>query len=305
MSIEENGSQPGQARNLPTKSATATPWTATPGTTQTAGPRLAEPDAVAPAPAHTGQQDLAEEARRGRRQWQHQAKIVAAEYWLKIRVPHPDGGEATVAQILQHEAEQRDQIDDETGRGSRRHHRLARWMRRIPKFVLFFDFCLLLYFFGGVTDVDWASPLSANLAFATALDAMVTVLSYGFLAFTGHRMRSHKNHAGTVHLDELDGLTKAAFGTALAVIGVLAALMFIRMHTEVVYALGPQAGVTALVIPLAVAVVSAVANYLVVAVHALDGSDQVARLDKLSRAARRPAGKAHRLREQAAQQANR
>ena len=44
---------------------------------------------------------------------------------------------------------------------------------------------------------------------------------------------------------------------------------------------------TALVIPLAVAVVSAIANYLVVLIHALDGSDEVARLDKLAAATRR------------------
>jgi hypothetical protein len=56
--------------------------------------------------------------------------------------------------------------------------------------VLFFDFILLLYFFAGITDVDWQSPLSVNLAFATVLAAMVTVLTYGFLSFTGHRMRS-------------------------------------------------------------------------------------------------------------------
>ena len=83
-----------------------------------------------------------------------------------------------------------------------------------------------------------------NLAFAIALAAMVTVLAYGFLAFTGHRMRSYKNHAGTVHLDELDGFTKAAFGTALTVITVLAALMYLRIHSEVIDALGSQAGVT-------------------------------------------------------------
>jgi hypothetical protein len=295
VSITENGNQPGPARNLP----------ATSGTAQATGPQPAGPDAMAPVPVYAGTQDLADDARRRRWQRQHRAQSIAAEYWLKTRVAHPDGGERAVEEILADEAEQRGQIEDETSRGSRKHQRLARWMRAIPKAVLVFDFCLLLYFFAGITDVNWASPLSVNLAFAAALDAMVTVLSYGFLAFTGHRMRSHKNHTGTVHLDELDGFTKAAFGIALAVITVIATLMFIRMHTEVVYALGPRAGVTALVIPLAVAVVSAVANYLVVAIHALDGSDQVARLDKLSAATRRPAGKAHRLRQRAARQANR
>ena len=125
----------------------------------------------------------------------------------------------------QHQADeevQRQQINHETAMGSLKHRRLPPWQRWIPKFVLFFDFALLLYFFAGITNVDWQSPLSMNLAFAAALAAMVTVLSYGFLAFTGHRWRSHKNHDGTPHFDELDGLTKAASVAAIAVIAVLA-----------------------------------------------------------------------------------
>ena len=197
------------------------------------------------------------------------------------------------------------QINRETALGSLKHRRLPRWQHWIPKLVLFFDFILLLYFFAGITDVDWQSPLSMNLAFATALAAMVTVLSYGFLSFTGHRMRSHKNHAGTVHLDELDGFTKAAFGIAMTIIAVLAALMYLRIRGEVIDALGLQAGETTLVIPLAVAVVSAVSNYLVVLIHAFDGSDEAQRLDRLASAARRLARKAHRLRRRGAQQAHR
>jgi hypothetical protein len=220
-------------------------------------------------------------------------------------VKHPDGGQRTVADTQADAEEQRQQITDENAMGSRKHHRLSRWLRWIPKFVLFFDFALLLYFFSGITNVDWQSALSVSLAFAVALAGMVTVLAYGFLAFTGHRMRSRKNHAGTVHLDELDGLTRAAFGAAVTVIIVLALLMYLRIHSEVIDALGPGSGVTTLLIPLTVAVVSAVANYLVVLIHALDGSDEVARLDRLAAATRRLARKAHRLRKRAVQQAHR
>ena len=172
-------------------------------------------------------------------------ELAEAEYWMQMRVKHPDGGERTVAETQADEEEQRRQINRETALGSLKHHRLPRWQHWIPKFVLFFDFILLLYFFAGITNVNWQSPLSVNMAFATVLAAMVTVLTYGFLAFTGHRMRSHKNHAGTVHLDELDGFTQAAFGTAMTVITVLAALMYLRIRSEVIDALGPQAGVTA------------------------------------------------------------
>lgn len=231
--------------------------------------------------------------------------LTEAEHWMQMRVKHPDGGERTAAETQADEEQQRRQINRETAMGSLKHRRLPRWQHWIPKFVLFFDFVLLLYFFAGITNMNWQNPVSMNTAFATALAGMVTVLAYGFLAFTGHRMRSYKDHAGTVHLNEVDDFTKAAFGTALAVIMVLAALMFLRIRSEVINSLGSQAGVTALVIPLAVAVVSAVANYLVVLIHAFDGSDEVHRLNKLATATRRLARKAHRLRRRAAEQAYR
>jgi hypothetical protein len=295
VNAKEYGAQQVTTENLP-----ATPETGLPPAVQPPWP-----DTQAPAPDSSGQPDLADHDRRVR--WERRARglIVEADHRMQARVRHPDGGERTVAATLADEVEQRQQISHQAGMGSRKHRRLPRWQRWIPKFVLFFDFVLLLYFFAGITNVDWQSPMSMNLAFAVALAAMVTVLAYGFLAFTGHRMRTHKNHAGTVHLDELDGLTKAAFGTAMVVITVLAALMYLRIHSEVIDALGPQAGATTLVIPLAVAVVSAVANYLVVLIHALDGSDEVARLDKLAAATRRPARKAHQLRRRAARQAHR
>jgi hypothetical protein len=292
VNVEGNGhSKP--AHNLP----------ATPEPGPPARPRQPMPDARAPAPGGTGQPDLAAHDRRRRGERRMRRHLADADHWMQTRVKHPDGGERTVADTLADETEQRKQINRQAVMGSRKHRRLPRWQRWIPKFVLFFDFVLLLYFFAGITNVDWQSPLSTSLAFATALAAMVTVLAYGFLAFTGHRMRSYKDHAGSVHVDALDGFTKGAFGTAMTVITVIAALMFFRIRSEVTDALGPQAGVTALVIPLAVAVVSAVANNLVVLIHAHDGSDEVARMDKLAAAARRPARKAHRLRRRAAQQA--
>ncbi len=215
------------------------------------------------------------------------------------RVRHPDGGQRPVAEVQRDEAAARHQIEDETARGSRKHQRLPRWIGRIPVLVLLVDFCLLLYFFSGITDVDWASPLGANLAFAVLLAAMVTVLSYGFLAFAGHRLRGYKDHSGAVAFGELDALTRAACWASVAGIAMLATLMFIRMQAEVLGALGPQAWITALVIALALAVVSALANLLVVAVHALDGSHEVARLNALSAALAGPLGKAHEMAEQA------
>jgi hypothetical protein len=294
MTPESNGSS-SPARNFP-----ATPEPGLPPTSLRPGPGIHIPPPDAP-----GQPGLADDDRR--RHWDTRMNrlLAAADHWMLTRVKHPDGGERTVTETRADEDEQRQQVSREAAMGSRKHCRLPRWQGWIPKFVLFFDFALLLYFFAGITNVDWQSALSVNLAFAITLAGMVTLLAYGFLSFTGHRMRSYKNHAGTVHLDELDGFTKAAFGTAMTVITVLAALMYLRIHSEVIDALGSRAGVTALGIPLAVAVVSAVANFLVVLIHTLDGSDEVARLDELAAATRRPSRKAHRLRRRAAQQAHR
>ncbi len=247
------------------------------------------------------QRRLDRTARRIDRQRARQASLlVRARHRQHDLARHPDGGQETVADLQRYQAAQRAQIDDEKARGSRKHQRLPRWIGHIPKLVLALDFALLLYFFAGITDVDWASPLSADLAFAVLLAAMVTLLAYGFLAFAGYRLRGYKDHSGAIVFGDLDGLTRAACAAAAMGLAVIAALMFIRMRTEVLYALGPQGWVTALMIALVLAVVSLLANFLVVAIHALDGSDEVARLEVLSAATSGPLSKAHRMQEKAA-----
>ena len=63
---------------------------------------------------------------------------------MQSRVRYPDGGKRTVAGTLTDEKEQRQEISRQTKMGSRKHRRLPRWQRWIPRFVLFFDFSLLL-----------------------------------------------------------------------------------------------------------------------------------------------------------------
>ena len=236
--------------------------------------------------------------------WQP-APDARTDHHMQARVKHPEGGERTVADTLADEKAQRQKITREKDMGSHKHDRLPRWLRWIPKLVMLFGFILLLYFFAGSTNVDWHSPVSMNLAFAGALAAMVTVLSQAFLAFTGYRLRSYKNSDGSPDRDEQDGLTKAASVAALAVIAVLAVLMYFGVRSELAHALGGQAGETTFVIPLSVAVVSAVANCLVVLIHTFDGSDETTRLDMLAAATHRPTRKAHQLRRRSAQQTRR
>jgi hypothetical protein len=230
-----------------------------------------------------------------------QARLrTRARHRAADHVWHPDGGRDTAERLESASAILRDQISEENANGSRKHQRLPGWLKHVPKLVLLVDFILLVYFFSGVTNVDWASPMSVSLGFAALLGVMVTTLSFGFLAFTGYRLRSYKDHAGAIAHRELDGLTRAACGAAACGAIVIAVLMFVRMRAETLDALGTAGWVTADVIALVLAVVSLLANFLVLLIHALDGSDEVAKLDAIWATARRPLGKAHRMRERAA-----
>ena len=293
-----NGSQLTSNSDLPVRQPPSS------GPLESTAPGSTTPSATPMVVSYPEPSNLADDTLRERSERQSREMLIRAGSLLKQRVSHPDGGDSTVEEIQLQEKTQRAEIDRETAGGSRKHRRFLRWIQSIPKYVLGFDFGLLLYFFAGITNVDWGSPLSLALAFAIVLAAMVTLLSYGFLTFTGHRLRSHKNHAGTIHREDVDGVTSAAFVISIVLIAVLAALMFLRIRTEVLYALGAQALITALVIAVAVAVVNAVANFLVIAVHALDGSDHTARLDRLSAVIRKPLAEVRQLHEQAAKQAN-
>lgn len=214
-------------------------------------------------------------------------------------VSHPDGGIRTVTGTAADQDEQRAVIAADIQGGSRRHRRLPSALRRVPVLVFAADALLLLYFFSGVTNVDWSSPLSAALVFAALLALMVTGISFAFFRFAGDRLLQYKDDAGTVPLRGLDGLTALSAVLALIALTALAAMMFARMHAEVTDALGPGSGTTATVIAATLSVISILASTLVVAVHALDGSTEADRLDDLGKAIAAPLARARRQLEHA------
>lgn len=143
---------------------------------------------------HCGRRNGPLPARRG-----HRADLRSARARDRIGYLARAGGrQQAMADLRWYQAAQQIQIEDEMARGSRRHHRLPRWISRIPQLILLADFSLLLYFFSGVTNVNWNSPRSASLAFAVSLAVMVTILSYGFFAFTARRPRSFKDHSRAI-----------------------------------------------------------------------------------------------------------
>ena len=163
------------------------------------------------------QRRLDRKVRKAERLRAKQAQLrVRADHRAGDRVRHPDGGHETAEQLERAGADLRGRIAAELADGSRKHGRLPRWISHIPQLVLVVDFSLLLYFFAGITNVDWGSPISASLGFAILLGVMVTTLSYGFLSFTGYRLRTYKDHSGAIVRRDLDGLTKAACGAAAA-----------------------------------------------------------------------------------------
>jgi hypothetical protein len=166
--------------------------------------------------------------------------------------------------------------------------------------VLVFDFLLLLYFLSGITNVNWSAPVSPELAFAAGLAAMITVVSYGCFAFAGHRLRMHKDHSGTIPPADLDWLTRVIVAVCVAGVIVLGLLMFARMRSEVLVALGNSADATAITVAAALATVSILANIMVISVHALDGSEETDRLDVLGAAVSRPLARSERMRRRAA-----
>ena len=55
-----------------------------------------------------------------------------------------------------------------------------------------------------MTNVNWASPLSAALVFAVLLAAMVTGITFAFFRFTGDRLQQYKDDTGVIPLRGLD-----------------------------------------------------------------------------------------------------
>jgi hypothetical protein len=224
---------------------------------------------------------------------------IRAEYHDGELVPHPDGGVRTVAGTVGDQDTLREQIAADIDDGSRRHRRLPAALRRVPSLILMADMLLLLYFFGGITNVDWGRPVSFAGLFAVLLAGMVTGISYAFFHFTGDRLQQYKDDTGSIPLRGLDMATNISMGLASGAMIILAALMFVRMRTEVSQTLGSHSGTTAFILGLTLALVSVLANTLVIAVHALDGSPEADRLDALGQAVAPALQAQHHLREQA------
>ena len=165
-------------------------------------------------------------------------------------------------------------ISADVAAGVTKHRPLSWWVRQVPKVVAVIDGVVLYTFTAEILNVPVEEPLASPvLALAAAfLAVLASGASYIWLALTGSRMRNFRDDLGDVLWRLLGRSTWLMIAVSLVLVGALSLLMYERIAADVAYS-GQDAGLSG-PLAFAFALVSAVANLSVVAVHALDGSMQ-------------------------------
>lgn len=176
-------------------------------------------------------------------------------------------------------------IETDWEMGSRKHNRLPCWLRHIAKMALLFDWCLLAYYFEGMARATLRGP-AWSIACGALLATIVAATAFSYLVSTGRRLRTYKNHDGTVSVREADALTQILLITAVAGLAILGTIAFFFTRSQMVYLLGPPLDLASLITALASSVLVFSGNCLIIGIYAKDGSNELHRLNKLSRAAR-------------------
>jgi hypothetical protein len=176
-------------------------------------------------------------------------------------------------------------IVTETAAGSLRHRRLPWLLRRVPAAVAVADLVVLCSYTAEVFDVDPEHPASLPGLIALVFAVLACGTSYAWLSLTGHRLRSFRDRRGEICWSVLGATTWVTLALTVVLLAVLGALMAVRVHEEIL--LFDPTSASATPVAAVFAVLGVVANCSVVAVHALDGSDQTHRLAELRRLARR------------------
>jgi hypothetical protein len=167
-------------------------------------------------------------------------------------------------------------LTEEIAAGATVHRRLPRAARLLPPVIALMDGVVLFSFCADVFNVDSAHPVGVPALAAVMLALLGSGVAYVWLGITGLRIRSYRSGLGEVAWAAMRSLTRILLAIALILTVALAVLMYVRVTAEV--ADSGLATSTAVVVGTVFALLSAVANLAVVAVHALDGSDLAAEL---------------------------
>lgn len=167
-----------------------------------------------------------------------------------------------------------ERISEDVARGATRHRRLAWLTRQIPRLVALIDGAVLFTFCAVIFNVDMSHPQiqPARTLAALMLAVLATGVAYTWLGLTGGRLKTFRGELGEVSWRLVGRTTWVMVAISIALIGALSLLMFDRVATALrdTGDLGLMAVATML--GTVFAVISAIANLCVIAVHALDGS---------------------------------
>lgn len=167
-------------------------------------------------------------------------------------------------------------VAEEVAAGASVHRRLPFAARAVPPVVAVMDGVVLFSFCADVFNVDVAAPFSVAALASVMLALLGSGVAYVWLSLTGLRVRSYRSGLGEVEWRAMRATTWCLLAVSLAVTAALSALMYLRVSSEVADSwLGTD---RAALIGALFALLSAVANVTVLAVHALDGSDVAAEL---------------------------
>jgi len=182
--------------------------------------------------------------------------------------------------------------------GATVHRRLPWAVRQVPWVVALLDGVVLLSFCADIFNAALLDPASTPIESLVSL--LLAVLGSGiaftWLAVTGLRLRVFRTALGEVAWAAVGGLTWIMISLGGVLVATLALLMFTRVSTEVMSAVQNVSESSAQLLGLVFAVLSAIANLAVVAVHALDGSAVAADHRHAGRVLRRHERRTNRLR---------
>jgi hypothetical protein len=240
------------------------------------------PDAVQLVPVQVRYPTLA--AQQARRATEAKA-AHRLERAVAARLASSDLGYPTPAQLACLHDAFTVKVHREMTQGAKVHQRLPRILRAIPPVVALLDFLVLYSFCADVFNVERAHPMSGKGLIAVMLAALASGVAYAWLAMTGSALRGYRTAMGEVDWRTTGWTTRALLVIGLVVTAALAVLMYTRVAAEA-HAAGIN-NTLALLLGVVFAVLSAAASLAVIAVHALDGSEDVAQLRRTGRLLRR------------------
>ncbi len=175
---------------------------------------------------------------------------LAADRVPRTPVIGPRGQFMTVYEAKHRAEVLTEQIDFDELRGSLRHYRVSKSAKVLTLLgLVVVDFPVMLWLASSVFNVDWTNPLGLQLVISVVISVLATGGAAAALYHLGHDQRENKDDRRRLTWRTLSRGSKLSMLAAVMLIGLIAAVMFVRVYTE-----GELSGLTGLAFLLAVLV---------------------------------------------------